>query len=262
MRYEKFLSWFYSRADSEFESEYMRIVNESNRLHQVSMKGTAFQSRRPRSPVPQSQSGSGSGSSSIAASIMAPLSKLFKSNKSSNANAAAAAQAQAAAVAMPLPPMPAAWQMLPLDVQLPLTCQAFNHRLNQRKNRYMDVVCFDQTRVRLAKLTDRDVLGGQNSASPTTAPSPTPTGSGGETSPGLGSGAGEDGTSGIYQNVPVVTPLLNVSDYIHANHVDGFQRKRAYVCCQGVLTVHCSLFTVYMSSSQYSYDNYILQYSK
>lgn len=229
----------------------MRIVNESNRLHHSSMKNTSFQSsRRPRSPAPPTPSASsstqGSSSTSFAATL---INKFFKSSKS-NQGATSASQS----AALPLPPLPASWQMLPLDVELPLTCLAFNQKANQRKNRYMDVVCIDQTRVKLQKLTDRDVLGGALATPmpPPQASSPSPT-AGIET----GSGGAEDATAGIYQNVPVVTPLLNASDYIHANHVDGFQRKRAYVCCQGVFS--CSLRVISLFASELHVINTLCQ---
>ena len=260
LRYENFSDWFHSRSENELENDYLRIVNESNRLHHSSTKGTAFRdSRPPRSSAIQTAAsasalassgaqGSGSGSSSIASSLIAPFSKLFKSSKS-NLSASNAAQP----AMLPLPPLPPSWQSLPLDVTLPLTCQAFNQKANQRKNRYMDVVCVDQTRVKLARLSERDVLGGLTSYSPTPMPaspssSPPPT-IGSET----GSGGGEDATSGIYQNVPVITPLLNASDYIHANVVDGFLRKRAYVCCQGVCAFIRSLFSALYSTVHQQY---------
>jgi len=82
---------------------------------------------------------------------------------------------------------------------LPYACNydAFNDPFNQHRNRYKDVICFDDTRVKL-QVEEGDI--------------------------------GDDETNMCH------------SDYIHANYVDGYKQKNAYISTQGPLDDTCEDF--------------------
>ncbi|KAH9282931.1 Tyrosine-protein phosphatase non-receptor type 9 [Echinococcus granulosus] len=92
-------------------------------------------------------------------------------------------------------------------------CTAFRHPWNSSKNRYVDVACLEHSRVRL-----RSHL---HTAGHSTSPIPTTT-----------AATASDGKAAkVEKQVPI---------YIHANWVDSYRQRNAFICTQGKLHVFSS----------------------
>ncbi|CAH8494477.1 unnamed protein product [Schistosoma turkestanicum] len=117
---------------------------------------------------------------------------------------------------------------------------AFKHILNRSKNRYCDVICHDATRVYLQPL----LLPSSEISSRIS------TGSGCNEEPAVMSSCyntQKSSTSRLHRthSAPISVHTL-VKNYIHANWVDGYRQKNAFICTQV-----CKEFCVYTSSNMY-----------
>ncbi|CAH8536498.1 unnamed protein product [Heterobilharzia americana] len=99
---------------------------------------------------------------------------------------------------------------------------AFKHILNRNKNRYCDVICNDTSRVYLQPLLS-DISGILSCRSSSDDSSSC------NTQKSL--------TSRLHRthSAPISTHTL-VKNYIHANWVDGYRQKNAFICTQGPLS--------------------------
>ncbi|TNN16413.1 Tyrosine-protein phosphatase non-receptor type 9 [Schistosoma japonicum] len=101
---------------------------------------------------------------------------------------------------------------------------AFKHILNRNKNRYCDVICHDATRVYLQPLLSLSDI----SRISTNRSHENPT---------LCCNAQKSLTSRLHRthSAPISSYTL-VKNYIHANWVDGYRQKNAFICTQGPLS--------------------------
>ncbi|KAK4472058.1 hypothetical protein MN116_005432 [Schistosoma mekongi] len=101
---------------------------------------------------------------------------------------------------------------------------AFKHILNRNKNRYCDVICHDATRVYLQpllSLSDISRISTDRS----------------HENPTLCCDTQKPLTSRLHRthSAPISSYTL-VKNYIHANWVDGYRQKNAFICTQGPLS--------------------------
>ncbi|XP_018645998.1 protein-tyrosine phosphatase n9, putative [Schistosoma mansoni] len=101
---------------------------------------------------------------------------------------------------------------------------AFKHILNRSKNRYCDVICHDATRVYLQPL----LLSSDISRISTSRSDEDPT---------VLCNAQKSLTARLHRthSAPISAHTL-VKNYIHANWVDGYRQKNAFICTQGPLS--------------------------
>ncbi|CAH8543017.1 unnamed protein product, partial [Schistosoma rodhaini] len=101
---------------------------------------------------------------------------------------------------------------------------AFKHILNRSKNRYCDVICHDATRVYLQPL----LLSSDISRISTIRSDEDPT---------VLCNAQKSLTARLHRthSAPISAHTL-VKNYIHANWVDGYRQKNAFICTQGPLS--------------------------
>ncbi|KAF8564950.1 hypothetical protein P879_09189 [Paragonimus westermani] len=91
---------------------------------------------------------------------------------------------------------------------------AFKHVQNREKNRYCDVFCFEDSRVHLRPLSPQITCSSKKIPKATTSPNA--------------------GTLHRTLSAPTAAKDL-VQNYIHANWVDGYRQKNAFICTQGPL---------------------------
>ncbi|CAH8847622.1 unnamed protein product [Trichobilharzia szidati] len=97
---------------------------------------------------------------------------------------------------------------------------AFKHILNRNKNRYCDVICNDATRVYLQPLSNISGISyGRSNEEPVSFRNQ------------------RSFSSRLHRthSAPISTQTL-VKNYIHANWVDGYRQKNAFICTQGPLS--------------------------
>ncbi|CAH8479565.1 unnamed protein product [Dicrocoelium dendriticum] len=100
-------------------------------------------------------------------------------------------------------------------IKSPGSRAAFKHSQNRQKNRYCDVICYDSSRVRLRSIATRLPL---SKCSEPLHPVPI--------------------TSKAFLHRTLSAPAAAVDlvrNYIHANWVDGYRQKNAFICAQGPL---------------------------
>ncbi|KAF5399890.1 Tyrosine-protein phosphatase non-receptor type 9, partial [Paragonimus heterotremus] len=91
---------------------------------------------------------------------------------------------------------------------------AFRHVQNREKNRYCDVFCFEDSRVHLRPLSPQITCSSKKIPKVPTSP--------------------KSGTLHRTLSAPTAAKDL-VQNYIHANWVDGYRQKNAFICTQGPL---------------------------
>ncbi|KAF6777725.1 hypothetical protein AHF37_03092 [Paragonimus kellicotti] len=89
---------------------------------------------------------------------------------------------------------------------------AFKHVQNREKNRYCDVFCFEDSRVHLRPLSPQVTYSSKKIPKAPTSP--------------------KSGTLHRTLSAPTAAKDL-VQNYIHANWVDGYRQKNAFICTQG-----------------------------
>jgi len=117
------------------------------------------------------------------------------------------------------------------------TTEACDRPVNACKNRYPDIRCFDQTRVKLTPLTTIPQFGPGGGGDASTA-SPTTTSSGSENGDSVdGATAAAVAVVGAPPPPPLhqSTSLIDGSDYINANFVNGYKSRKRWICAQGPL---------------------------
>ena len=96
----------------------------------------------------------------------------------------------------------------------------FKSQENNYKNRYRDVVCYDETRIKLARESSKNFSSNTNALS----------------RPNQNQNGNETTSSDDFENeADEIEEDLLENDYIHANFVDGYKQKHAYISTQGPL---------------------------
>ena len=114
---------------------------------------------------------------------------------------------------------------------LPYFSDACDRPINRPKNRYPDIKCYDQTRV---KLTPLPIM------VPPAAQSPPSQESNSNNTPSIvisgTAGALENNSdkSSVASDEPKPT-FVDGSDYINANFVNGYKKRKLWICAQGPL---------------------------
>ena len=105
--------------------------------------------------------------------------------------------------------------------------EACDRPVNRPKNRYPDIKCYDQTRVKLSPLP---VI------VPPAAQSPPTQESNGANATNTTPGNLENNSdkSSVTSDEPKAA-FVDGSDYINANFVDGYKKRKLWICAQGPL---------------------------
>lgn len=95
----------------------------------------------------------------------------------------------------------------------------FKSQENNYKNRYRDVVCYDETRIKLVRESNKIFSSNGNGANHNS-----------------NQNGNETTSSDDFENeADEIEEDLLENDYIHANYVDGYKQKHAYISTQGPL---------------------------
>ena len=113
--------------------------------------------------------------------------------------------------------------MIAIHFIISFNSEACDRPINRPKNRYPDIRCYDQTRV---KLTPLPVI------VPPAAQSPP-----GQEANSTSNGASAENTSeksSVTSDEPKAA-FVDGSDYINANFVNGYKNRKLWICAQGPL---------------------------
>ena len=105
--------------------------------------------------------------------------------------------------------------------------EACDRPINRAKNRYPDIRCYDQTRV---KLTPLPVIVPPAAQSP---PGQEANANGTQNKPNASVETTSDKSS-VTSEEPKAT-FVDGSDYINANFVNGYKKRKLWICAQGPL---------------------------
>ena len=135
--------------------------------------------------------------------------------------------------------------------------EACDRPINRPKNRYPDIKCYDQTRVKLSPLPVIVPPAAQSSPSQESNSADT-------TKSTAGALENNSDKSSVTSEEPKEAAFVDGSDYINANFVDGYEKRKLWICAQGPLEYTVPEFwrMIYEQVSKTIENNYDLLKAK